>query len=129
MTDEYKGLKILIVEDDDMLLTALEKQFSSVGFTVVTARDGNEGFEKFFSENPDAVVLDMMMPRKNGTEMLKEIHEKAPQDTTPCIILSNANDMDKVTSAVDSKATAYLVKSEWQLTDIVQMVAKQIKKK
>lgn len=119
---------VLIVEDDSLLLVTLTHQFEDAGYTVVTAENGEEGVEKFLAEMPDAVVMDVMMPRKDGVEMLEEIRAKVPDTTVPFIVLSNANDMDYVARAMGLGAVAYLLKSDRQIDSVVKMVEEKIKK-
>lgn len=119
---------VLIVEDDNLLLLTLTNQFEDAGYTVITATDGVQGVERFLSGKPDAVVMDVMMPRKDGVEMLEEIREKAPESTVPVIVLSNANDMDYVARAMGNGAIAYLLKSDRQIDSVVKLVEEKIKK-
>ena len=122
------GKTVLIVEDDMLLLVTLTHQFEDAGYRVVTAENGEEGVEKFFTEEPDAVVMDVMMPRKDGVEMLEEIRAKLPETSVPFIVLSNANDMDYVARAMGQGAVAYLLKSDRQIESVVKMVEEKIKK-
>lgn len=125
---ESTGKKVLIVEDDTLLLTTLAHQFEDVGYTVLTANDGETGVDLYLKEKPDAVVMDVMMPRKDGVEMLEEIREKAPEHQAPVIVLSNANDMDYVARALGQGAVAYLLKSDRQLDSVVTLVTEKIQK-
>jgi len=126
--EQTPGKTVLIVEDDNLLLVTLTHQFEDAGYTVITATDGEQGVEKFLSGKPDAVVMDVMMPRKDGVEMLEEIREKAPESTVPFIVLSNANDMDYVARAMGNGAIAYLLKSDRQIDSVVKLVEEKIKK-
>lgn len=124
--NENNTKKILVVEDDQLLLSILAKQLTDKGYIVVTAENGEEGIKKFFDEKPNAVILDVLMPKKDGVQMLKEIHEKVPHDTTPMIVLSNSNDIDHIANAMANKAIAYLVKSDQQLDDIANLLEKKL---
>ncbi len=119
--------KVLIVEDDTLLLVTLTHQFEEAGYTVVSANNGEDGVALFLSEKPDALVMDVMMPRKDGVEMLEEIRAKAPEDRTPIIVLSNANDMDYVARAMGQGAVAYLLKSDRQIDSVVRLVNERLK--
>lgn len=126
--EQTPGKTVLIVEDDNLLLVTLTHQFEDAGYTVITATDGEQGVERFLSGKPDAVVMDVMMPRKDGVEMLEEIREKAPESTVPFIVLSNANDIDYVARTMGSGAIAYLLKSDRQIDSVVKLVEEKIKK-
>jgi DNA-binding response OmpR family regulator len=120
--------KVLIVEDDNLLLVTLAHQFEDAGYEVLTAADGEHGIAQFFEQHPDAVIMDVMMPRKDGVEMLEEIRAAAPEDRTPFIVLSNANDMDYIARAMGSGAVAYLLKSDRQIDSIVKLVEEKTRK-
>lgn len=120
------GKTVLIVEDDSLLLVTLTHQFEESGYTVVTARDGEAGVRVFEESHPDAVVMDVMMPKKDGIQMLEDIRSIHPKDTTPFIILSNAGDMDYVARAMEVGSTAYVVKSDRQIDSIVTMVNEKL---
>ena len=118
--------KVLIVEDDTLLLVTLTHQFEDAGYTVLSATNGEDGVSLYLSEKPDAVVMDVMMPRKDGVEMLEEIREKAPDHKAPVIVLSNANDMDYVARAMSQGAVAYLLKSDRQIDSVVKLVNERL---
>jgi len=118
--------KVLIVEDDNLLLVTLTHQFEDAGYDVIAATDGEQGLARFLESAPDAVILDVMMPRKDGVEMLEEIRKQAPDSETPFIVLSNANDMDFIYRAMGSGAIAYLLKSDRQIDSVVKLVEEKI---
>lgn len=120
------GKTVLIVEDDNLLLLTLTHQFESAGYTVVTALDGESGIRAFDSHHPHAVVMDVMMPKKDGIQMIEAIRTEHPEDRTPFIILSNANDMDYVARAMEMGTAAYLVKSDRQIDSIVKLVDEKL---
>ena len=127
MNTESKGT-VLVAEDDALLLVTLQNQLEDAGYTVVTAHNGTEGVALFTAHKPDAVIMDVMMPEKDGVTMLEEIRAQYPDDTTPFIVLSNANDMDYVARAMAQGAVAYLLKSDRQIDSVVKLVAEKIKK-
>lgn len=120
--------KVLIVEDDPLLRTVLMHQFEEAGFSVVGAQDGSEGALQYFMEKPDAVVLDVMMPKKTGIEMLEEIRVQDPGTKTPFIVLTNSNEMDQVARAANAGVIAYVMKSEPEIAQVVRMVQERLPK-
>lgn len=120
--------KVLIVEDDELLLSLLEGQFTDSGYKVIKAGNGEEGLSMYRQEKPDIIIADIIMPKKSGLEMLKEIHAEDESDPVPFIILTNTNDMDVMSDAIAHKATAYLVKANQQLDALVALVQKKIGK-
>lgn len=120
--------KILIVEDDELLLGVLSSQFEEHGYEVITAVDGIDGFDKFKSLHPDVIIADIVMPKKTGLEMLEMIHHTFPEDTTPVVVLTNTNEMDAMAEALSQKVVAYLLKSSQELENVVEVVEKKIGK-
>jgi CheY-like chemotaxis protein len=118
--------KILLVEDDPLILSGMQSKFEDAQYTVVIARDGVEGLEKFISERPDIILTDVSMPRKTGIELLEDIKTQFPNNKTPRIVLSSSDDLDTVSRAIADNAVAYLIKSEGQLDTIVDFVEKRI---
>jgi CheY-like chemotaxis protein len=119
---------VLVVEDDALLLVTLKQQFEEAGYLVETARNGAEGRERFAAAHPDVVVSDVMMPEEDGIKMLEGIRAAHPEDRTPFIFLSNADDMDYVASAMANQAVAYLLKSDRQVDSIVNLVEEKLRK-
>lgn len=127
MEPNRTGKKILIVEDDVLLLTTLTHQFEDAGYTVISANNGEDGISCFLNERPDAIVMDVMMPRKDGVEMLEELRKQVPDFAAPVIVLSNANDMDYVARAMGEGAVGYLLKSDRQIDSVVKLVEEKLK--
>lgn len=117
---------VLIIEDDVMLQGVLKKQFENHHYQVATAGDGEEGLALMLTTNFDAVILDVIMPKKDGIQVLKEYRAKAPDSKLPIIVLTNANQMDYVAGAMSHGASAYLVKSDQQLSSVVSLVTQKI---
>ena len=84
--------KILVVDDEASIVTMLAYNLKKEGYDVVTAEDGEVALEKFESENPDLLLLDIMMPKMDGYEVCRKIREKS---NVPIIML-RADEVDKV---------------------------------
>lgn len=111
--------KILVVEDEEILLTALTEELKQEGFEVVGAKDGLEGVEKAVSDKPDLILLDLVMPRLDGIGALKEIKAKAETKDIPVVILTNLSDYDKISDALSLGAMDYLVKANYRLEELI----------
>jgi len=85
MTD---GKKILIIDDEEDVLTYLSVFFADNGFNVLEAQNGKEGVEKAFSEKPDIITLDVSMPEESGVKALRELQENKITRNTPVIIVT-----------------------------------------
>jgi two-component system, OmpR family, alkaline phosphatase synthesis response regulator PhoP len=99
---------VLIVEDDAALRLAMQKALRAAGYKVLVAKAGDEGLEMALAENPDCVLLDVMMPGKNGYEVLAALRERDP-DLPIVMITAKAEEADKV-RGLTLGADEYVVK-------------------
>ena len=102
--------KLLVVDDDRDIVEVLKKRLAQEGYEVAVAYDGEEALLKLKEENPDVVLLDLMMPKLNGFEVLKEIREKYIDKWRPVIIISANTELDSVKSCYSLEADHYLTK-------------------
>ncbi|UPM55125.1 response regulator transcription factor [Gottfriedia acidiceleris] len=87
--------KILVVDDEEHILTLIKFNLEQAGFQVVTATDGEEGLQKAVEEKPELIVLDLMLPKKDGMEVCKEL--RLQRNTTPILMVTAKDDeFDKV---------------------------------
>lgn len=121
--------KILIVEDDEALLNLYDKKFSNCGFHVIRAEDGQIGASKAEEENPDVILLDIMLPIMNGFEVLKYLQKRKIIDKTPVVILSNYGETQNVTEGLVSGAVEYLIKVEHTPEEVVNIVKDALSEK
>jgi len=114
--------KVLVVEDDPLMARLYQKAFTFEGYDVLVAYDGEEGLRKTKAEKPNLVLLDIMMPKMNGLEFLDSLKAHADIKTTPVVILTNlASDKDAEV-ALTKGAVRYIVKSEHDPKEVVNMV-------
>lgn len=102
--------KILICDDDPLLRELMQFRLTSKGYEVVQAADGAEALEKTWSERPDLVVLDAMMPKSDGFEVLTRIKGDPKLTETPVIMLTARKTEKDIVSALEKGADDYLVK-------------------
>lgn len=123
-----KGTKILMVDDDKMLIDLYKERLELAGYTVEVSRDGEEGLAKIHTVKPDLVLLDIMMPKVNGYEALASIKSDPATKDVPVIILSALmRDVNK-SKAVESGADDYIIKSEAMPADVIQKIEAVMKK-
>ena len=120
--------KILIVEDEPTLLTALVDKFAREGFTVLTAENGQNGLKSALKNHPDLILLDIIMPVMDGLTMLNKLREDGQDKHTKVILLTNLSDPGKIPESVAKSVCGYLVKSDWKIEDVVKRVNKELKK-
>lgn len=123
MTDTKK--KILIVDDEESIVEALNSHLKGEGFDVITAKNGKEGLDMALKEHPDLILLDIMMPVMNGIEMFKELRKDEWGKTAQIILLTILDDLQKMNEAIEHNISDYLMKPDWKMED----VSKRIKEK
>jgi len=84
--------KILIVDDEKDLVSLLQAHFKRAGYETVTAFDGEEGYQKYLTEAPDLIVLDLKMPKLNGFEVCRKIRRESKDESIPIIMLTALQD-------------------------------------
>jgi len=114
--DQYK---ILVLEDDTELNDALSDKLKAEGFNVVSSRDGIEGERMALEEHPDGILLDIVLPGKDGLEVLKSIRADEWGKHVPILILTNMADIEHISRAVEYESSDYIVKADASLDDIV----------
>jgi CheY-like chemotaxis protein len=114
--------KVLIAEDDKFLSKVLSDKFTRKNYTAIIASDGIEAINKIKKELPDIVLLDLVMPNKNGFEILEEVKTDERYKKIPVIILSNLGQKSDLERGKKLGVVDYLVKSNTPINDIVKKV-------
>ncbi|HTZ10793.1 MAG TPA: response regulator [Candidatus Margulisiibacteriota bacterium] len=102
--------KLLVVDNEEDIVDILKKRLIQEGYEVEVAFDGEEALEKVRSTDPDLIILDLMMPKMNGFEVLKEVREKYKEKWRPVIIVSATSDLESVKKSYNLEADHYLTK-------------------
>jgi CheY-like chemotaxis protein len=119
--------KILIVEDEELLLNFLERKFSELDYEVVISKDGLEAFKYLQTETPDLILLDIIMPKMGGFELMEKIKEDPSIDKKiPIIIISNSGQPVEIEKAKKLGADDWLIKTEFDPQEVVDKVVRQI---
>ncbi|MBU0722436.1 response regulator [Patescibacteria group bacterium] len=119
MTDKKK---ILLVEDDQYIVRAYKDGLMRAGFEVLIASDGNEALEKIKKDLPDLILLDLIMPVKNGFEVLEELKMNGETKKIPVAILSNLGQDSDIKKGKALGAIDYLIKSNFSMKEVVEKV-------
>jgi CheY-like chemotaxis protein len=114
--------KILVAEDDKYLANAYRVKLSKEGFEVLIASDGAEALKLLETNIPDLIILDLIMPVKDGFTTLAEIMENPTLKLIPCIVASNLEQKEDITKAMSLGAKDYIVKSESSMEDILNKI-------
>lgn len=116
--------KILLVEDNVELRNLYVLFLKDHGYDVATANDGEEGLEVAKSYHPDLIFLDVMMPKKDGFEVLKILrHDESYDNTkTKIVILTNLGDSSRASAEVKRDMDGYVIKAEIVLDDLIDII-------
>jgi CheY-like chemotaxis protein len=116
--------RILLVEDDRFLRRACEASLRQRGLTVTTAADGEEGLRLARSERPDLILLDMLMPKLSGLEVLRALRGDAETRNVPVLILSNSSREQDIAEVTTLGVSGYFVKSNLSLQELGELVGR-----
>ncbi len=117
-----KSQKIVLVEDDEILSKILHAELTDVGFEVSQAFDGEAGLELVRSNRPGLVLLDIILPKKQGFEVLEELKKSPDTERIPIIILTLLGEDEDIKKGIRLGADDYLVKSSHAVAEIVEKV-------
>jgi DNA-binding response OmpR family regulator len=118
--------KILIVEDEELIYELLQRKLTQEGYEVSVAKDGNEGLEKMREIKPDLVLLDIIMPKKGGFEVMTEMQKEENLRDIPVIVISNSGQPVELDKAKELGAKDWLIKTEFDPQEVIEKVKKQI---
>jgi len=102
--------KLLVVDDDKDVVETLKVRLTKEGYDVAVAFDGEEALTKVRDENPDVILLDLMLPKLNGLDVLKEIKQKYKDKWRPVIIISAKAELESLKNCYNLEADHYLTK-------------------
>lgn len=120
---------IIVCEDDVMLAKAINVVLLPRGYNVITANDGVAAEEAIRHNKPDCVLMDIMMPKKTGFEVMESLHKDGLLKKFPVIILSNLSQEEDIKKGLQLGAADYFNKGDTDITKIVDKIDEVIKKK
>jgi len=119
--------KILFIEDE----SALQRTFGDIlkreGYEMISALDGEVGLKLAKTKKPDLILLDLILPKVHGFEVLKELKKTPETKEIPVIVLTNLEEIGDVDKAVELGATTYLIKAQYSLEEIIEKIKKALK--
>lgn len=121
---EIGGIKkmVLVVEDDVFLSQLLKNRLTREGIEVLLARDGEEAVKTLKSEKPDLILLDLILPKKSGFEVLEQINADPLLQRAPTIIISNLGQDTDVSRGKSLGAIEYFVKAQTSIDDLIEKI-------
>ncbi|MBU4370191.1 response regulator [Patescibacteria group bacterium] len=118
--------KILICEDEPDMRGLLQSMIESADYDVITAEDGQKSLDLAIKERPDMILLDLVMPKLSGFEVLEKLRYEPATQEIPVIILSNLGQEKEVSKGKSLGAVDYLIKADVHLTEILDKISKYI---
>jgi len=119
--------RVLLAEDDPFLIDVYTTKLKEVGFKVDVAKDGQIALDFLQKNKPDILLLDIILPRIDGWEILKKIKQEHKFKDLPIIILSNLGQKQEVEKSLALGATKYLIKAHYTPAEIVKEIRKLLK--
>lgn len=120
--------KILFIEDEEALQKSLSRMLELEGFEVSGAYDGQTGLEIAQKESPDIILLDLILPKIDGFEVLKRLKTDPKTKDIAVIILTNLEQVQGVEKLIEYGPINYLVKANYTLEEIVQKIKETLNK-
>ena len=119
--------KILLIEDDELIVEIYTAQFKKAGFSIESASDGEKAFKKLKENKYDLLLLDIVLPNLTGFELLKRIKNNKEINKAKILILSNLGQKTDVERAENLGAIKYLIKAHYTPSEVVQEVIEILK--
>jgi two-component system phosphate regulon response regulator PhoB len=115
-------MKVLIIEDEDILAKVLAEKMEKSGFEVAIAEDGEKALDLIKSFKPDIIMLDLMLPKLDGFEVLKQIKADDATKRIPIVAISNLSEDSNIEKALKLGVENYFVKSNHPINEIIEKV-------
>lgn len=122
-------IRILLIEDDPFLLNMYATKFELENFKVTVADDGEKGLRAVEKEIPDIILLDIMLPKMNGFEVLKQLKASKDFRDIPVILLTNLSQKNEIEQGLSMGANDYLIKAHFMPSEVVEKIKEILKKK
>lgn len=119
--------KILLIDDDEALVTIFSTALQKAGFEVISALNGTHGIEKAKNEKPDIVLLDQVIPDIGGNDVLKTLKQDSDTKNIPVAMLSNFGQNKLVEDAITLGASDYILKYQVEPQDVIKKVQEILK--
>ncbi|HUW72168.1 MAG TPA: response regulator [Candidatus Humimicrobiaceae bacterium] len=118
--------KILLIEDEEIMIDLLQKKLIKEGYDVSVARDGEKGLEAMKEVKPSLVLLDIVMPKMGGLEVMEEMVKDKELKKIPVIVVSNSGQPVEIDRAQKLGAKDWLIKTEFDPQEVIDKVVRQI---
>jgi len=124
MSKAQNSMKIMVGEDDEVLLATLTKKLKNAGYIVASERSGETVIQRIAEEHPNLILLDILLPKRDGFEILADLKKDTRFSSIPVIIISNSGQPVDIDKALALGAKDYLVKVEFTPEEVVEKIEK-----
>ncbi len=118
--------KVLFIEDEATLQETFGDILGKNKCKMISALNGEIGLRLAKSEKPDLILLDIILPKMNGFEVLKMLKEDPETNNIPVIVLTNLENMEDINKAIELGATTYLVKTKYTIEEVINKIKKAL---
>lgn len=118
--------KILLVEDEEIIIDLLQRKLTQEGYEVFLAKDGEEGLKKMKETKPNLVLLDIIMPKMGGFEVMEEMQKDKELKKIPIVVISNSGQPVELDRAQKLGAKDWLIKTEFDPKEVIEKVKRQL---
>lgn len=116
--------KILFIEDESALQKTFGELLSQEGYEMLSALDGELGIKLAVEKKPDLILLDLILPKTNGFEVLKKLKADNETKDIPVVVLTNLESIEDIDRAISLGATNYLVKTQYEIEEVLAKIKK-----
>jgi len=120
--------KILLVEDEEIVTDLLQRKLQKEGYEIFVARDGEEGLKLMEEIKPNLILLDIIMPKMGGFEVMEGMNKNKELKKIPVIVISNSGQPVELDRAQKLGAKDWLIKTQFDPQEVIDKVVKQIGK-
>lgn len=118
--------KILLIEDEEIMIELLERKLVQEGYEVLVARDGEEGLKLMRENWPNLILLDIILPKMGGFDVLKEMERNPSLKKIPVIIISNSGQSVELSKAIRFGVKDWLIKTQFEPQELIDKIVRQI---
>jgi DNA-binding response OmpR family regulator len=122
MTEQKTPKKVLIIDDNESLRTILGDKLIASGFETLGATDGEDGLKQALELHPDIILLDVLMPKMNGWEMLEKLRQDAWGKSANVIMLTSLESTENIAHAMEKGSYQYFLKTDCDLNEVVNQI-------
>jgi CheY-like chemotaxis protein len=117
---------ILFIEDESALQKTFGEIIKNEGYEIISALNGEDGLKLAKVKKPDLILLDLVLPKIHGFDVLKQLKSDPETKEIPVIVLTNLEEIGNVEKAIELGATTYLVKAQYSLPEVIEKIKKTL---